>query len=75
MNNSRANLEDTQVQSGYGDEYNHESGARPVGSGEPTIADVVHVSSGLCDELEEGRMLVGLRRWSDLPDRRKISLS
>jgi hypothetical protein len=66
MNNSRANPEDARVQDGYRNEYDGKLRASPVGSIEPTKAEVMPVSPGLCDELEEDRMLIGVQRWADL---------
>jgi len=75
MKNSRVNTDDTKVQDGYAAEHDSEHHASPAGSGEPTTSSVAPASSGLSDELAEGGVMIGVRRWSDLFDRRKISSS
>jgi hypothetical protein len=75
MNNSHANPEDANGPRGYGDDGDGTPSASKVGSGEPAPAGVMPASLGICDELEEGRMFAGVRRWSDLLDRPTFSSS
>ncbi len=53
------------------DERNSNTGATPLAGAKPT-EDAMQTASSLCDEIEEGRMLAGVRRWSDLLDRRDV---